>query len=163
MLLYKVVQMEIYHFVTHWSFEAPIDRVWAEIIDGTTWPEWLQDFRKVTPRQTNAQAEIGAIVDIEYRGDLPYTFRFSTEIIELNSPHLLTLKAFGDLIGQGKWQLEDQGNYTIVTYYWDVSASNPIFDLFMKLPFARRLSEQNHNKTMERAFQSLKTRLQNHP
>jgi hypothetical protein len=34
--------------------------------------------------------------------------------------------------------------------------------LFMKLPFARRLSEQNHDKTMERAFHALKTRLQKH-
>jgi Polyketide cyclase / dehydrase and lipid transport len=158
-LLYQVVQMEVYHFVTHWFFEATIDRVWAEIIDGTTWPEWLQDFRKVTPRDPNAQAEIGAIVDIEYRGDLPYTFRFSTEIIELHPPCLLTIEAFGDLTGQGKWQLEAQENNTIVTYYWDVSASSPIFDLFMKLPFARRLSEQNHDKTMERAFHALKTRL----
>jgi hypothetical protein len=116
----------------------------------------LQDFRKVTPRDPQGKAEVGAIVDIEYRGDLPYTFRFSTEIIELNPPHILTVKAFGDLVGQGKWQLATQENNTIVTYNWDVSASNPIFDLFMRLPFARRLSEQNHDKTMERAFQALK-------
>jgi hypothetical protein len=66
--------METYHFFTHWSFAASIDQVWAEIIDGTTWPEWLQDFRKVTPLDLQGQAEVGAIVDIEYRGDLPYTF-----------------------------------------------------------------------------------------
>lgn len=153
--------METYHFVTHWFFEAPIDRLWAEIVDGTTWPEWLQDFRKVTPRQPGTKAEIGGIVDIEYRGDLPYTFHFSLEIIEINPPQLLTIKAYGDLSGQGKWQLAAKENGTAVTYYWDVSASNPLFDLFMKLPFARRLSERNHDKTMERAFQSLKARVQN--
>lgn len=148
----------MYSFVTNWYFEAPIDKVWQKIEDVANISEWLSDFRKVKLRpQINNQDE--TIIDIEYRGDLPYTFLFTLKVVKVESPNLLELEATGDLIGTGKWVLQTKEKGTSVTYFWDVSVSNFFFKLLAKIPFLKAFTERNHNATMERAYQNLRKKL----
>jgi uncharacterized protein YndB with AHSA1/START domain len=150
----------MYHFVTNWFFNAPIERVWKEIEDPKTWSIWLQDFKKITPRPLESMQQVGNTVDVEYKGNLPYTFRFALEVTKAKPLALIELKATGDLIGTGKWVLESRNPGTAVTYYWDVGVTNPIFNLLIRLPFVKAITESNHNATMDRAFQALKSRLE---
>ncbi len=36
----KFKSMSQYSFVTQWSFQAPLEKVWNEISDMDRWPEW---------------------------------------------------------------------------------------------------------------------------
>ena len=149
----------MYHFITKWYFNAPIESVWQEIEDTSNISGWLTDFRKVSPcNSTNDRSSVD--IDVEYRGDLPYTFRFNLRVVKVAPPHLLELEATGNLIGRGKWVLETQGKGTSATYFWDVTVANPFFALFVKLPLFKAITEQNHNATMDRAYQALKQKLQ---
>ncbi|MEE3715859.1 SRPBCC family protein [Tumidithrix elongata RA019] len=149
----------MYHFIAHWYFNAPIEHVWKEIEDTSNISGWLRDFRKVTPRSVQKEERRSVDIDVEYRGDLPYTFRFSMRVIKVEPPHLLELEATGNLIGRGKWVLRSQDQGKAATYFWDVTVANPFFALFVKFPWFKAITERNHNATMDRAYQALKQKL----
>lgn len=74
-----------YHFVTQWFFHVPIERVWQQISDREHWSDWLQDFRRVTPIAPTDNGETA--FEIEYWGNLPYTFRFILTPTAVEPPH----------------------------------------------------------------------------
>ena len=152
--------MEMYHFVTKWFFNAPIEKVWKEIEDVESWPTWWQDWRKTAIRGPESKAQLGSVVDCAVRGSLPYTLRFSMEITSLEPPTLSECESSGDLAGSGKWVLEAQNDGTAVTYYWDVGTTNPIFNILGKLSFVRAMMEKNHNEVMASGHHGLESWLE---
>ena len=152
--------MEMYHFVTTWSFQAPTERVWEEIIDVESWPAWWQSFKKATIRGPEPKLQLGSVADCEVRAGLPYTLRLSMEVTTLQPPGLMELKSSGDLLGGGKWVLERQADETATTFYWDVGITRPFLNFLGKLPLARAMLEKNHNNVMDNGYRVLKSRLQ---
>ncbi|MGA7932856.1 MAG: SRPBCC family protein [Kovacikia sp.] len=147
-----------YHFVTQWFFRVPIERVWEVIVDSEHWSEWMRDFRRVTVRRLALSGE--KVFDIEYRGDLPYSFRFTLTPTYVEAPYRMELDASGQLVGTGCWTLFPKEGGTCVTYVWNVGVTNPIFSLLARLPFIKALTEHNHNATMARAEQALRQQLE---
>ena len=147
-----------YRFVTQWFFDVPIEQVWEAIADSERWSEWIQDFRHVAVRLLEPSGE--KVFDIEYRGDLPYSFRFTLTPTCVEAPHRMELDASGQLVGTGCWTLVTKEEGTVVTYVWDVGVTNPIFSLLARLPFIKALTENNHNATMARAEQALRQQLE---
>ena len=152
--------MEMYHFVTNWFFQTPIESVWEELIDLKSWPAWWQDFKSVSIRDPEPMAHLCSVADCEVRGALPYTLRFSIQVTTFQPPTIMEFKSSGDLDGGGKWVLESQESGTAVTYYWDVGTTNLIFNLLAKLPFVRAMMEKNHDDVMANGYQALKSRLE---
>lgn len=150
----------MYHFVTNWFLNVPIEKIWQEIADPQSWTTWFQDFKKVTPRSLEVTLPHKVLTDVEYRGNLPYTFCFTLEVTTIEPPQLMELKATGDLIGTGKWVLKSQDQGTAVSYYWDVGIANPFFNLLTAIPWIKAPTEKNHNISMERAYYALKGKLE---
>ena len=150
--------MERYHFVTKWFFRAPIECVWAEIIDTQAWPAWWKGWKKVSLRSQERSIKVGAIADHEVKGFLPYKLRFVTQVSAVQAPRLLELTSSGDLAGRGRFELEARDGGTYVTYDWDVGTTHPVLNLLTKLPFARLLMEINHEILMEDGYKALKLR-----
>jgi hypothetical protein len=153
-------QMEMYHFVTKWFFNAPIERLWKEIEDVESWPTWSKDFKRAVIRGPEPKVQVGSVIDCEVRGDLPYTLRMLLTITALKPPGLMEFTSTGDLAGGGKWVLEPRDAGTAVTEHWDVGMTNPIFDLVSRLPFVKAMMEKNHNDVMDRAYRGLKSRVE---
>lgn len=151
--------MQMYHFVTNWFFDAPIERVWDEIVDVPSWPRWWPSYRKATPLSPDAALQVGSRADNEVRGKLPYSLRFTTEVTELEPPYRLALKSSGGLVGTGRFILEERDGGTAVTYYWDVGTANPALNLLARLPFVRAMMEENHDYVMDEGYAGLKQRL----
>ena len=72
--------MQVYHFVTNWFFDAPIEQVWNEIVDAQSWPHWWPSYRKVTPLTPGSTLQVGSRAASEVRGKLPYSLRFIVEV-----------------------------------------------------------------------------------
>jgi uncharacterized protein YndB with AHSA1/START domain len=149
----------MYHFVTNWSFEAPVERVWAEIADAHSWPDWWPSYRKVTALDQASTIQVGSRVATEVKGKLPYSLRFTGEVTGLQAPYLMEIKSSGALVGEGKFVLEERDGGTAVTYYWDVGTANPVLNLLARLPFVRAMIEENHDYVMDEGFRGLKQRL----
>jgi hypothetical protein len=151
--------MRNFHFETNWLFPAPINRVWQEIVAVPDWPDWWRGWRQATLAGSPTAVTPGVTIHHAVRGFLPYTLCFTTEIVEMQPPQRLTLQATGALVGQGCWQLHQNGQGTAVTFTWDVAAGNPWLDRLGALPFTRRLLEANHNTVMKRGYAGLRNRL----
>ena len=151
--------MQVYHFVTNWFFDAPIEQVWNEIVDAQSWPHWWPSYRKVTPLTPGSTLQVGSRAASEVRGKLPYSLRFTVEVTELEAPHLLALNSSGALVGKGRFVLEERDGGTALTYYWDVGTSNPLLNLLARLPFFRAMIEDNHDYIMDEGYAGLKQRL----
>lgn len=152
--------MTMYHFVTEWFFEAPIERVWDELENVEAWPNWWSSYRKVKKITPEAKLQVGSRTECEVKGKLPYTLKFNTEVTNLQKPYVMEIASTGGIAGSGKFVLEQKENGTLVTYYWDVSATNAILNSLGGLSFARKQMEQNHDYVMDLGYHGLKQRLE---
>jgi len=152
--------MERYHFVTKWFFQAPIERVWEEIVDVPSWPSWWACWEKATFHGSAPPLKLGSVIDHEVRGHLPYCVRFRAVVTLFQHPHRLEIASSGDLVGTGSLILAPQEQGTAVTYSWDVDISNPLLNLFGTLPFVRTLLEKNHDYVMDQGYRGLKGRIE---
>jgi len=151
--------MEPYHFVTKWFFKAPIERVWEEIVDISSWPSWWASWKKAV-YQGASPLQLGSVIDHEVRGALPYCVRFRAVVTRFQPPHRLEIASSGDLVGTGSLILDPQDHGTTLTYYWDVGLSNPLLNFLDKLPFTRALLEKNHDYVMDDGYRGLKKRIE---
>ena len=152
--------MHTYHFVTKWYFKAPVECVWQELLDSQAWPNWWKGWQKVTPEGQDTSTKVGAKARHEVRGFLPYSLRFITEITVLRRPVQLEIQSSGDLVGTGRFELDERDGGTYVTFYWDVATPRPLLDAVANLRFSRLLMELNHDYLMENGFRGLKLRLE---
>ncbi|MGG6296521.1 SRPBCC family protein [Leptolyngbya sp. AN02str] len=158
----------MFHFETNWIFAASAERLWQELVDLPNWPTWLADFRSVQVIESpvgagsgiDSEMNVGTRYAITYRGSLPYSFRFVLEATSFEAPHRIELRSTGDLIGMGTWQIARTAEGCTATYIWQVTVANLFFQRLMVVPWLRSLAEQNHHRTMDRAYTALKRRLQ---
>lgn len=151
--------MTVYSFVTKWHFDAPVEKVWDELTDALSWPSWWSSYRKVAYRGTITRLTPGAVSDNEVRGQLPYSLRFTTVITTVDPYKGYELESSGDLAGKGKFVLQPKDGGTDVTYFWDVSTTHPVLNLFSKLSFVKTLMAQNHDYVMNQGYEGLTKRL----
>ena len=154
--------METYHFVTNWTFEASIDRVWQKIVDVEAYPDLWSSIKRATIRGPEPKVQIGSVVDFALKGSLPMLLNFSTEFITFQPSNLIELKSSGDLMGHGKVVLGCQTGGTEFTFYWDVGLTNPLLNLLGKVPFLKSIMEKSHNEVMAIAYGVLKSSLEEH-
>ena len=71
--------MADYDFVTRWSFNAPIERVWGFIADAERWPTWWKYVAKVEVLEPGDETGVGRVLRMTWRTRLPYSFRSSSD------------------------------------------------------------------------------------
>lgn len=149
--------MSQYSFVTHWSFKAPIDKVWNEIRDMDYWPQWWKYVRSVRLIEQGDANDIGSIRRIEWSTALPYTITFDSELISADYHKRIEGRAFGELTGSGIWTFEVTGDITHVRYDWNVGTTKKWMNFFA--PIARPIFSWNHDKVMSAGLEGLRERL----
>lgn len=152
--------MPVYHFVVHWDFTAPIEKVWKEIANPQDWPHWWRCWREVRPINTAGELKVGSSGYNVVRSRLPYSLHFTTTVTGIQPPDWMEVDSTGDLLGTGRWELEAKEDVTAVTYYWDVGTSNRLLNLLSRFKFVKTMVEDNHDYVMEQGYQSLTARLQ---
>lgn len=117
-----------FRIVTVWHIAAPAAEIAAVLTDTAAFPRWWGRVYLATdllaPGNRN---RIGRRVAVHSRGWLPYTIRWTGELVAADLPHRWAIRATGDLNGRGVWQLEEQGAETRVSYDWTVTADRPLF------------------------------------
>ena len=152
--------MEMYHFVTKWFFQVPIERVWEETANIEAYPSWWKNLKKAKLRGTESRLQFGSVADCEVKGALPFSLRFTVEVTTFQPSHLVEIKSTGDLVGTGKWILESKDNGTQSTFYWDVGTTLPILNLLARIPFVRPILEKSHDDVMAKGYEVVKARIE---
>jgi hypothetical protein len=150
-----------YEFVTHWEFDAPVERVWDEIYHSERWPEWWKAVREVVLIAPGDSSGVGAIRKFTWRGALPYRLSFETTTTRVEPYRRLEGVASGELSGNGCWYFTSNNSKTQVRYDWKVEASK----WWMRLlrPIARPIFEWNHDVVMRWGLEGLTRRLARKP
>ena len=149
-----------YHFVTDWRFSAPLQRVWEVVLDIERYPGWWKNFRRVSITRGDGRS-IGSVIECEVRGSLPYSLRYSLEVMEAEQYRHILLRSTGDLVGTGRWAFSGGDPEARAVYYWDVATTNPILNLVA--PLAKGALARNHEKVMANGFAALRPHVEAPP
>jgi hypothetical protein len=130
-----------YRLVTKFEMIAPIDRVWAALARPEDWVgRWAEvvDWDVLVAR--------AGIVDARHRFALRAsrlaTLRFETRITHARRPDLIEWDVTGDVVGRGRWELDDLDEITFGRNAWEVRTTLPWLNLVA--PAARRAYARRH-------------------
>ncbi|MEZ4501894.1 MAG: SRPBCC family protein [Dehalococcoidia bacterium] len=150
--------MARYRFVTDWRFDAPIEDVWAALLDSERWPEWWQGVRRVEQIEAGDADGIGNVRRYTFRSALPYDLVFDVRSTRIEMPRLLEGLASGELEGVGLWRLVSGPTGTRVRYLWDVRTRPRWMNLLG--PLLRPAFVWNHDWVMRQGERGLRAYLQ---
>ena len=149
--------MADYEFVTRWTFDAPLARVWDEIYHPERWSDWWKAVLAVSLIEPGDELGVGTLRRYTWRGMLPYRLTFDMRTTLVEPLARLEGIATGELDGVGKWTFDADGGKTRVLYEWTVRATKKWMQL--TAPVARPLFEWNHDVVMRWGFEGLSERL----
>ena len=144
--------MADYSFVTYWRFAAPIQEVRDALNTPERYSEWwpcIIGYKKLNPEVTG----IGGRAERAVRGRLPYILRYTTTITKSEPPREVAYDAEGDLVGHGRFVLEQQKDTTQVVFHWDVRTSSTLMNVLA--PLLAWLFAWNHNWVMAQGERGL--------
>ena len=153
--------MAEYEFVTRWSFNAPIERVWSFIADAERWPTWWRYVAKVDVLDPGDERGVGRVLKMTWRTQLPYSLSFVIRSVRVDPPCYMHGKAEGELVGDGIWRLRQVDDVTDVRYDWNVRTTKPWMNFFA--PIARPLFAWNHAGVMKAGEEGLRRMLEMEP
>src|SRR2546423_494717 len=134
------MKLNEYHFVTHWRVNAPAQEIYEVLRNASDLSRWWPSvYLDVQELKKGDHSGIGKIVGLHTKGWLPYTLRWQFRVVESRPPNGFTLEAWGDFVGRGEWKLEQDGEWTNVTYDWRIRAEKPLLkrlSFLMKPVFA---------------------------
>lgn len=150
-----------YHFVTRWRLPASPQTIYDLLKDPVAVSRWWPAlYYRVTVVDPGPEDGPGRTVDVESKGFLPYTLRWSFRVTEVDRPNGYAIEAWGELAGRGRWTFAADGDgWTAVTYDWQVRATKPLLQLLS--PLLKPLFSANHDYVMRQGERGLLTQLQN--
>jgi len=151
--------MVTYHFENQWHFKVPVERVQEELENLSNWPTWSSGIRSAKVRAKDGELGKGSLADIEVKGPLPFTLKFTIEVTEYRPPTSIAFTSRGNLIGGGRLVLAPSNDGTDVTFHWHVAMQNPVFNFLAKLAPFKALMEKNHNWVMAKTYAGLNQKL----
>lgn len=141
-----------------WRIEAPLEDVYAAVLDSLCWPDWWLGAEKVEALASGDASGIGSVRRYAWQGKLPYRLVVDVQVTRIESLVTIEGRASGDLDGIGRWDFSCQGLVSIVCFVWRVTPTR----WWMKLiaPLARPAFIRNHALIMAQGGAGLAKRLQ---
>ncbi|MBS0506633.1 MAG: SRPBCC family protein [Proteobacteria bacterium] len=111
------------HFdlVSHWRIHAPVERVWAALVDTPAWPLWWPYVLEVQTLRVGQASGVGTRRRLVWATRLPYRIVIEVEGLESVRHQLLRVRSHGQLDGEGVSLLRAETGFTDVTYVWRVT------------------------------------------
>jgi uncharacterized protein YndB with AHSA1/START domain len=135
-----------YRFLTTWLLEAPREPIWDAIFDQKSWPSWWRGVESVVELDPGDETGVGSHSRLTWRSRLPYDLVFEARTRVVEKPCLIEADAEGELVGEGRWRLFENGTVTAVLYEWNVSTSKRWMNALA--PALRPVFKWNHDWVM---------------
>src|SRR5437588_9971697 len=94
-----------YHFTSTWRVEGTTEEVAPILGDplglARWWPSVYLEIHEIRPGDEHG---VGRVVGLVTKGWLPYTIRWTFEVVESRHPHGFVIEAHGDFEGRGAWE-----------------------------------------------------------
>jgi len=152
------MQSNMYAFVTRWTVPGTASKVYAILNDVAGYPRWWPSLATSFQKISDGQGGKGASGHVVTKGFLPYSLQWTYEVTATNPPHGFSIKAFGDVAGDGRWELSQNGDMVDVVYHWTVRGERPLLKYLS--PLLRPLFSLNHDYVMKKGEEGLRKELQ---
>jgi hypothetical protein len=147
-----------FHIPTSWRLRGDAGQVYDVLSKPLEfvrwWPEVYLDVREVRPGDPSG---VGRVMDLTTKGWLPYRLRWQAEVLASDKPRSMSVRARGDLVGQGEWRFTQDGEFVAVHYDWTVFVTQPW--MVVLAPLLRPVFVANHVWAMRRGFEGLQREL----
>ena len=148
-----------YQFLTEWRVAAPRQLLYEILKEGKDYPQWWPDVYLDAKLHPSGRADgIGDRLELLTKGWLPYRLRWTAITEGYAAPQRIEIRAEGDFVGRGVWQLVEDGAATRVTFDWRLRADKPL--LRWLSPLLKPLFKWNHRWAMARGLTSLQSEAQ---
>ncbi|MCA8879766.1 MAG: hypothetical protein KDA73_07370 [Rhodobacteraceae bacterium] len=139
---------------SHWRLAGSIEEVSAILRDVAALPRWWgQVYLEAEEVAPGDDAGLGRQVRFLSRGWLPYTLRWEATVIAADPPRGWTIAASGDLTGEGRCRLAQDGEIADIRYDWRVDVEKPA--LKVMAPLLWPVYSANHRWAMARGREGL--------
>ena len=147
--------MSEFCLTTTWSIPAPVDAVWACLVDTETWPFWWKYVVAVEQTAAGDSSGINNTRQYNWCTCLPYHLLLTLRVTEIQPSNFVVVEVAGDLQGSGRCQLAYQlaTNQTQVVFEWHVKTCKPWMNWFSVL--TRPIFAWNHARVMKQGEQDL--------
>ena len=145
--------MAEYCLLTIWHIGAPLEAVYAAILDSQRWPDWWSSVRNVEEVATGNAEGIDSVWRYSWQGRLPYRVVFEVRATLIEKLVAIEGSTQGDLEGVGRWDFRQDGTVSIVRCKWQVRSTKWWMNLLA--PIARRMFIRNHARVMARGAEGL--------
>ncbi|HTX39847.1 MAG TPA: SRPBCC family protein [Bryobacteraceae bacterium] len=149
--------MALFHFVSVWRIESPIDPVWDAIYRFEDWPKWWRGVEQTDVVDRGDANRIGFRTREVWKSKLPYTLRFETTVSRMEPKKLIEVQSSGELDGTGLMRFAPVDGGTLFQVDWTVRTTK----LWMTLltPILRPAYAWNHETIMNWGAEGLSKKL----
>lgn len=138
--------MARYRFVTDARVGTSPARAWELMEDPRAWPSWWRWLRSVERVTPGASDHVGEQHRWRFWTPLPYSVDVTTEVVRSEHASFAELRASGDLVGTGLWELSPVPEGMTVRWTWDVATTRTWMNLLA--PVARPAFTWSHQVVM---------------
>ena len=143
-----------YIFLTEWDIAAPRAVVYEILKEGREYPRWWPDvYLHADYEPSGRDDKIGDRVTLLTKGWLPYRLRWTAISEVFEPPHRIVIRAEGDFVGRGIWQLDETPTGTHVSFDWRLRADK--FLLRWLSPLCKPVFKWNHHRAMNTGLRRL--------
>ena len=148
-----------YQFLTEWRVAAPRPLLYEILKEGKDYPQWWPDVYLAANFVPSGRADrIGDRVELLTKGWLPYKLRWTAISEKYEAPRRIKIRAEGDFVGRGVWELKDEGATTHIAFDWRLRADKPL--LRWLSPVFKPIFKWNHHWAMSTGLTRLKLEVQ---
>lgn len=143
--------------VSEWRLPGTVEEVVDVLGDAEALTDWWGDvYLSVETLKDGDENGVGRVVAFHSRGKLPYTLRWCGEVISVQDDGW-TIRARGDLEGQGVWTFAQEGDVAVARYVWTVDVERPWMRIMA--PILWPVFIANHEWAMARGEEGLRREL----
>ena len=147
-----------FHIPTTWRVRGSAVRVFDVLSKPLEFVRWWPDlYLAVREVKAGDASGLGRVVDLHTKGWLPYRLSWQAEVVAIDKPRSMSLRARGDLEGRGEWRLRQEGEWTVALYDWTVIVTKPWMVALAAL--LEPVFVANHRWAMRRGLEGLQREL----
>jgi uncharacterized protein YndB with AHSA1/START domain len=147
-----------FHIPTSWRVRGTTARVYDVLSKPLEFVRWWPDvYLEVREVRAGDPGGVGRIVALRTKGWLPYQLRWQAEVLAIDKPHSMSIRARGDLDGRGEWRFTQEGELVKIDYAWTVYVTKPW--MVALAPLLRPVFVANHRWAMRRGLEGLEREL----
>ncbi|MEC7256642.1 MAG: hypothetical protein VXW58_02385, partial [Pseudomonadota bacterium] len=154
--MYQVIGAMVarYNLQTNWKARAKREDVCDILFDEVHFPRWWKGVMlEVTPLAEGDGNGIGRRAAFRARMKWPATVNWVAEVTETDLPRRWTVRAHGDLAGQGEWVLRQKGGVADIENRWAFEFGKPA--LRRLAPLIWPVVQSNYRWAMARGLDGL--------